>query len=137
MDGIRAVETARSFDAVDPEKIALCGHSQGAGVALAVAALDSSINAALINEPYLCHFRRAVEITDSYPYSEIVDYCRTHCDKVGTVFRTLSYFDGMNFAARSRVPALFSVALMDETCPPSTVYAAYNHYQGAKGYPCL
>lgn len=27
-------------------------------------------------------------------------------------------------------PALFSVALMDETCPPSSVYAACNRYAG-------
>ena len=132
MDGVRAVEAARSFDAVDSEKIALRGHSQGGGVALAVSALVPYISAAMINEPFLCHFRRAVEITDSYPYYEIVEYCRTHRNNVETVFQTLSYFDGMYFAARSHVPALFSVALMDETCPPSTIYAAYNHYQGPK-----
>jgi cephalosporin-C deacetylase len=27
---------------------------------------------------------------------------------------------------------MFSVALMDEVCPPSTIYAAYNHYAGPK-----
>jgi cephalosporin-C deacetylase len=48
------------------------------------------------------------------------------------VFQTLSYFDGMNFAVRSQAEALFSVALMDLVCPPSTVYAAYNHYAGRK-----
>ncbi|GAA3103297.1 hypothetical protein GCM10017687_13240 [Streptomyces echinatus] len=40
--------------------------------------------------------------------------------------RTLSYFDGVHFAARGRAPALFSAALEDETCPPSTVFAAFN-----------
>jgi cephalosporin-C deacetylase len=44
----------------------------------------------------------------------------------------LSYFDGLNFASRAKSPALFSAGLMDETCPPSTVYAAYNHYAGPK-----
>jgi cephalosporin-C deacetylase len=48
------------------------------------------------------------------------------------VFATLSYFDAMSFAARCKVPALFSVALMDHVCPPSTVYAAYNQYGGDK-----
>jgi cephalosporin-C deacetylase len=38
----------------------------------------------------------------------------------------------MNFATKAKAPALFSVALMDETCPPSTVYAAFNHYAGEK-----
>ena len=30
------------------------------------------------------------------------------------------------------MPALFSVGLMDIVCPPSTVFAAYNHYAGPK-----
>ena len=37
------------------------------------------------------------------------------------------------FGARATAPALFSVALMDEICPPSTVYAAFHAYGGAKG----
>ena len=69
---------------------------------------------------------------DSYPYQEISNYCQRHRDQVETVFQTLSYFDGMNFAARAKVPALFSVGLMDEICPPSTVFGAYNHYAGEK-----
>ena len=28
--------------------------------------------------------------------------------------------------------ALFSTALLDQTCPPSSVYAAYNHYAGSR-----
>ena len=40
--------------------------------------------------------------------------------------------DGLNFAPRATAPALFSVGLMDEICPPSTVFAAYNHYAGPK-----
>ncbi|SCL35161.1 Acetyl xylan esterase (AXE1) [Micromonospora rhizosphaerae] len=48
------------------------------------------------------------------------------------MFRTLAYFDGVNFAARATAPALYSVALMDDVCPPSAVFAAYNHYAGPK-----
>jgi cephalosporin-C deacetylase len=35
-------------------------------------------------------------------------------------------------AKRAKAKALFSVGLMDDICPPSTVYAAYNHYGAAK-----
>ena len=66
------------------------------------------------------------------PYLELVNYLKVHRTKVTTVFDTLSYVDGVNFAARARCPALFSVALMDTTCPPSTVYAAYHHYAGPR-----
>ena len=36
-------------------------------------------------------------------------------------------------AARAHAPALFSVGLMDDICPPSTVYAAFNHYGHPQG----
>jgi cephalosporin-C deacetylase len=82
--------------------------------------------------PFLCHFRRATTLVDTEPYQEIVRYCKIHRHKIDTVFRTLSYFDGLNFAARASAPALVSVGLMDEICPPSTVFAAFNHYAGPK-----
>jgi cephalosporin-C deacetylase len=64
--------------------------------------------------------------------AEISLYCRTHRDKVETVFKTLAYFDGMNFAVRAKAPAVFSTGLLDDMCPPSRVYAAYNYYAGPK-----
>jgi cephalosporin-C deacetylase len=82
--------------------------------------------------PFLCHYRRATQITDTHPYGEITRYVRSHRDKVEQVFHTLSYFDGVNFAARASAQALFSAGLMDDICPPSTVFAAYNHYAGPK-----
>jgi len=82
--------------------------------------------------PFLCHFKRSVSLTDERPYSEISHFLKTHRDKVDIVFNTLNYFDGMNFAVRAKAPALFSEGLMDTTCPPSTVFAAYNYYAGQK-----
>jgi cephalosporin-C deacetylase len=131
-DAVRAVETARSHPAVDPAHVAVTGGSQGGGITLAVAGLVNDLDAALPDVPFLCHYQRATELIATRPYVEISEYCKSHRDKVDTVFETLSYFDGVNFAARATAPALFSVGLMDETCPPSTVYAAYNHYQGPK-----
>ncbi len=131
-DGVRAVETALSHEAIDSERIALTGASQGGGITLAVGALVSAAKVVMPDVPFLCHYRRATEITDAAPYNELVKFCQTHRDRVETVFETLSYFDGINFAARTEAQALFSVGLMDLTCPPSTVFAAYNHFAGPK-----
>ena len=131
-DGVRAVEAARNHEAIDPKRIAVTGISQGGGVSIAVSALDPNIEVVMPDVPFLCDFQRATEITDSNPYQEIVGFCKIHRDKVDQVFNTLSYFDGVNFASRSRSTALFSVALMDLICPPSTVFAAYNHFSGPK-----
>ena len=131
-DAVRAIEAARSHSEVDASQIAVTGGSQGGGITIAAAGLVPDVVAALPDVPFLCHYRRATEIVDTYPYKEIADYLNTHRDKVDTVFKTLSYFDGVNLAARARAKSLFSVGLMDEVCPPSTVYAAYNHWAGEK-----
>ena len=131
-DAVLAVETAREHPLVDPERVAVAGASQGGGIALAVAGLADGVAAALVDVPFLCSYRRAVDITDKPPYAEITKYCATHRDEADAVFATLRYFDGVNFAAHARAPALFSVGLMDAVCPPSTVFAAYNHYAGDK-----
>ena len=57
--------------------------------------------------PFLCHFERAVGLTDRDPYNEIVRYLAVHrgCGRA-RVFPTLSYFDGVNFAKRATAPAL-------------------------------
>jgi cephalosporin-C deacetylase len=131
-DAVRAVETAREHPAVDPARVAVTGASQGGGISIAVAGLVPDLVASLPDVPFLCHYRRATEITDSAPYSEIVGYLRVHRDKVERVFDTLSYFDGLNFATRAGCATLFSVGLMDPICPPSTVFAAYNYWAGQK-----
>jgi cephalosporin-C deacetylase len=131
-DAVRAVEAARTHPAVDMRRIAVTGGSQGGGITLAVAGLISDLAVSMPDVPFLCHYRRATEIVDTHPYQEITRYCKQHRDKVDTVFSTLAYFDGVNFAARANSPALFSVGLMDDICPPSTVFAAYNHYAGPK-----
>jgi cephalosporin-C deacetylase len=131
-DAVRAVEAAGQHPLVDGARIAVSGGSQGGGLSLAVAGLEPRASVLLSDVPFLCHYRRAVEITDSDPYGEIARFCKIHRDKVDQVFTTLSYFDGLNFAARAKANALFSTGLMDLTCPPSTVFAAYNHYAGPK-----
>jgi cephalosporin-C deacetylase len=131
-DAVRAVEAARSHPAVDASRVAVTGGSQGGGITLAASGLVPDVVATLPDVPFLCHYRRATEISDANPYQEIAKYCQTHRNQVDLVFNTLAYFDGVNFAARARANTLFSVGLMDEVCPPSTVYAAYNHYGGPK-----
>ena len=132
-DAVRAIEAARNHPSIDAERIAVTGGSQGGGITIAVSGLVPEwIKVAMPDVPFLCHYRRAAHLIDSDPYAEIVRFCKTHRTQVETVFRTLSYFDGVNFATRARAAALFSTALMDTTCPPSTVFAAYNYWVGAK-----
>ncbi|WP_243077103.1 acetylxylan esterase [Microbacterium sp. SS28] len=130
-DAVRAVDAMRSLPQVDAARVAVAGASQGGGIALAAAGLSEGLVAVFPDVPFLCHFSRAVGFTDADPYQEIVRYLSVHRGADERVHRTLSYFDGTNFATRATAPALFSVALMDTICPPSTVFAAFNRYGAA------
>jgi cephalosporin-C deacetylase len=132
VDAVRAVEAAAAHASVDPERMAVTGGSQGGGLSIAAAALSKRARFLMPEVPFLCHYRRATEITDADPYGEISRYLHTHRDAEERTFRTLSYFDGTNFASRTKLPPLYSVGLMDTICPPSTVYAAYNWHAGPK-----
>lgn len=128
-DAVRLVETVAGLPFVDATRVAVTGGSQGGGISLAVAGLaGDAVRACLPDVPFLCHFRRAVELTPAAPFTEVTQYLSVHRDAVERVFSTLSYFDGVAFARRATAPALFSVALMDEIVLPSTVYAAFHAY---------
>ncbi len=129
-DAVRAVDAVKASPDVDAGRIAVVGSSQGGGLALAVAGLRDDISAMISDVPFMCHYRRASTITDATPYAEIRRWLRGHRGRDEEAMRTLSYFDGLSFAGRAACPGWFSVALMDEVCPPSTVYAAYHRYAG-------
>jgi cephalosporin-C deacetylase len=136
IDAIRALEAARTSPFVDPDRVIVTGSSQGGGIAIAAAGLAGLAGIELLgcapDVPFLCHFQRALQITDKDPYGEITRFLKGFREHVEPALRTLSYFDGVNLGRLATAPALFSVALMDATCPPSTVFAAYNHYGSAQ-----
>jgi cephalosporin-C deacetylase len=127
-DAVRAIDAVRTLPFVDPHRVSVTGGSQGGGIALAVAGLVPDLFAVMPDVPYLCHFRRAVDVAALSPYTEITRYLAVHRDVEAQVFTTLSYFDGVNFARRATAPGLFSVALMDDIVPPSTVFAAFHAF---------
>lgn len=131
-DAVRAVDTATQLPGADAERVVVAGASQGGGIAIAAAALHSGVVAAMPDVPFLCDIRRGTEICDSLPYAELRGYLSVHRGRTEQVFATLAYLDAAVLAGRATAPALFSVALMDLVCPPSTVYAAYNAWAGPK-----
>ncbi|MBZ5738837.1 acetylxylan esterase [Nocardioides mangrovi] len=129
-DAVLAVDAAASLPGVADDRIAVHGVSQGGGLALAVASLHDRPSAVMADVPFLCDFPRAITLATEGPYLELAGYLASHRDEVDQVLRTLAYFDCALLTPRATAPALFSVALMDTVCPPSSVYAAHNAYAG-------
>lgn len=146
VDGVRALACLAGQPEVDRSHMFVAGRSQGGGITLATAALWAMstqhvphsawsgirLRAAIAEIPFLCHFERAATIVDSDPYQEIGRYCRMSRVEPALVLRTLSYFDGMNFANYVITPTLVTAGLMDMVCPPSTIFAAYNAIPAGK-----
>jgi cephalosporin-C deacetylase len=129
---VRAVDAACCHPIAGGRPLVTAGGSQGGALALVAGHLAGDVAAVLPDVPFLAHPRRAVQVTDARPYGELIEYCSVHPDRVEHVFRTLSYIDVVNHAKRASAPALFSVGLIDEITPASTVFAAYNSYAGPK-----
>lgn len=129
-DAVLLVDAVRSLPGVDPARVLVAGGSQGGGLAIIVAALQEGLLGAMPDVPFLCDIRAAVQLTDADPYAEVRRYLAVHREQVERTFETLAHVDAAVLAPRATAPALFSVALMDLVCPPSSVYAAYNRYGG-------
>lgn len=132
VDAFRAIETVQSLREVDAGNVVLAGISQGGGLALAAAGLSAGrldgIRAVLADAPFLQDFPRAVRLAQQGPYPEVTTFLARHRTRHEQTFEVLNYFDGVHLSRRASAPALYSVALLDDVCPPSTVFASYNSY---------
>ncbi len=134
-DAVRALQVAAALEHSDG-RVLVTGGSQGGGITIAAAALAPKVGLQLVGAmpdvPFLCDFRRSLEVATTGPYPEIERYLQAWRGQGQQVLGTLDYFDGVHLARRAECPTLFSVALLDTTCPPSTVYAAYAEWPGEK-----
>jgi len=130
-DAVRAVHTAASLGEVT--SVAVSGASQGGGLALAAAALTPGlVTVCHADVPFLCDFQRGMTLTDSYPYHEIPEFLAQNTAVADAALDTLRYVDCALLARRITARCLLSTGLMDQTCPPSTVFAAYNEINADK-----
>jgi len=127
LDAVRAVEVVVGRPEVDAQRIAAIGGSQGGALTIAGASLSRKVAVMAPDVPWLSDFRRSIDIAIG-PYEEITTFMKRFPQRIEEAFGTLSYFDNMNLVTRTKVShAYYSVGLWDNVCPPSTVYASYNH----------
>lgn len=131
-DAVRALEILATQPNVDASRIAVTGGSQGGAISMAAAALSSRPILCLPDVPFLCDFPRAIDITPQNPYPEIVRYLKQNPTKYDQALRTLSYFDNVNLAPWIKAKTVICNGLWDDVCPPSTIFAAYNHIAAEK-----
>jgi cephalosporin-C deacetylase len=115
---------------VDPKRVGAMGGSQGGGLTLACAALEPRIARAAPVLPFLSDYQRVWEMDLAVAaYEELKQYFRLfdpRHEREQEVFTKLGYIDVQHLAPRIKGKVLMIVGLMDQICPPSTQFAAYN-----------
>ena len=132
MDCVRAIDYVLTKPEIDKTRIAVTGGSQGGGISLATAALDSRVKLCMADIPFLCHFRRSLDVASGGPYLEILQYYKQFPDKEEKGLNTLSYIDNLNLAGKIKAKTLISVGLQDAVCPPSSIYGVFNQVKSPK-----
>ncbi|MFA6961543.1 MAG: acetylxylan esterase [Opitutaceae bacterium] len=128
------LQRAIDFLAEQPEwdgKHLICiGISQGGAQVLAAAGLDSRVSAAVATVPGMCDFTGPVA---GKPAGWPGIGNGSPADPQTKVYlNTVSYFDAVNFCARSKAETLVTVGFVDTTCSAPGVFTAYNQLKAAK-----
>ncbi len=130
-DAALAVDVALELSGGAP--VAVRGASQGGGLALAAAALHrGNVAVCHADMPFLCDIQRAITLAPHAPYAEIPEFLAENVALIDSALTTLRYVDCALLARRITARCLLCVGLMDDICPPSTVFAAYNEITGDK-----
>jgi cephalosporin-C deacetylase len=136
LDAAQLAGIILNMDDVDESKVYACGGSQGGALTLACAALEPRISKLAPVHPFLSDYKRVWDMDlDKQAYEGIRQYFRhfdpTHTKK-DSFFHTLSYIDIQYLVPRIKGNVLFFTGLMDDICPPSTQFAAYNKIESQK-----
>ena len=126
VDTIRAIDFACTRPEVDTDRLGVTGCSQGGGLSLAAASLDTRLKLCMAEVPGFCHFARTLELTKAPPWTDLITYFQRRPWDIECAMRTLSYVELNNMTDRIQCPTLISAGLQDELCVPSSIFSAYN-----------
>ena len=118
------------MDEVDENNVFAYGDSQGGALTLACAAFETGIKKAAIWYPFLSDYKRVWELDRvDRAYVELKEFFRKfdpRHENEDKIFELLGYIDVQNIVKRIKCDVLMFSGLMDEVCPPSTHFAAFN-----------
>ncbi len=125
---VRANDFLTSRPRYDGKTLGVTGGSQGGALSIVTAGLDPRVKALAAYYPAL---------------SDVTGYLNGRAGGWPHMFRdakrrlplriaNVGYYDVVNFARRVKVPGLYSWGYNDETCPPTSMYAAYGVIPGEK-----
>ena len=122
---VRANDFIVSLPQYDGKNLGVIGGSQGGALSIVTASLDSRVK-------YWAAFYPALSDLTGYlkgragGWPHLFDKNNLAFNNTKEKINTAGYYDVVNFARQLKAPGYYTMGFNDETCPPTSMYAAYN-----------
>lgn len=122
---VRANDFLTSLPQYDGSHLGVIGGSQGGALSIITAALDPRVK-------YLASYYPALSDVTGYlngragGWPHLFNENNLAFNNTKEKINTASYYDVVNFARLLKIPGIYTLGFNDETCPPTSMYAAYN-----------
>ena len=130
LDTAELAKIVMEMDEVDETKVGAYGGSQGGALTIACSALEPRIKRSAPVFPFLCDYKRVWEMDMAErAYAALKTFFRDQDprhEREDEIFTQLGYIDLQFLAPRIKAKLKMFTGLMDNVCPPSTQFAAYN-----------
>lgn len=127
---VRAIDFLTAQPEWDGKVVVVYGSSQGGAQAIVAAGLDSRVTFFAAGVPAMCDHTGVIAARINGWPKFLPSPAPEKPDR--KIVEAVRYYDAMNFATRTTAGAIFTVGFVDTTCPPTSVYAAYNNVTGKK-----
>lgn len=128
---VRANDFITSLPQYDGTNLAVTGGSQGGALSIITAALDTRVKYLAAFYPALCDLTGYLKgRAGGWPH--LFDKNNLAFNNTKEKINTAAYYDVVNFARLIKIPGMYSMGYNDETCPPTSMYAAYNVITASK-----
>ncbi len=128
---VRAIDYLYSLPEFDGSTLAVWGGSQGGALSIVTAALDERVKSLVSLYPALCDLTGYLHgRAGGWPHM-FNEWNAPFMAKEEKI-KVSAYYDVVNFARFVKVPGFYTWGYNDETCPPTSYYAAYNQIKAPK-----
>ena len=125
MGCVRANDFLTSLPEFDGKNLGVTGGSQGGALSIVTAALDSRVKFLGAYYPALSDLTGFL-IGRAGGWPHLFSKENVNSGSTPDKIKTAGYYDVVNFARIVKVPGMYSWGFNDATCPPTSMYAAYN-----------
>jgi cephalosporin-C deacetylase len=122
---VRANDFIFSLPQFDGVNLAVAGGSQGGALSIITAALDPRVKFTAPTFPAMADMAGYLK-NRAGGWPHIFDKNIFPQNITPEKIKTAAYYDVVNFAKQLTIPTFYSMGYNDETCPPTSMYAAYN-----------